>query len=393
LLAPQSQPAIPRLKEALQDPFPQVRVLAYFALKRLGANPDSILDELRNSKSVEKRVQAACTMRGVDPAVDVRAILDEGFKHADLGVRTQAACALARDARLGDKLMPTLVAGLKHESKAVRWQALVGLQDVSAFWPDAGVALVDALSHADPDIRQAAREALPRVVFAEANVGPLLEKEFKDGDAEARIAILKVQHKFAAMRTLISAGLKDTDPRVRQQALDSVSGEPKLYLPELAGLIKDKSAAVRMQLINHFCMAGDDGVPHLGELVKDPDDGVRAAAMWQLQGRETQAKLALPAIKHALKDKNHQVRVLAIGLMATVGGEKPAVVVPRLIEFLNDDDHLVRHHASLYLGRIGAEAAPALPHLRQLETEDIDLSVRIVAGDAVRRIEADRDQK
>jgi HEAT repeat protein len=114
---------------------------------------------------------------------------------------------------------------------------------------------------------------------------------------------------------------------------------------------------------------------------------VRASAMSHLQVQGQAAKKALPGIKAATKDENSHVRIMALGWMHLVGGEKPATVLPLFIEALRDDNATVRQTASVLLSNLGADAGPALKLLRELEANDPDPTVRNVAGNSARLID------
>src|SRR5207247_557422 len=102
-------------------------------------------------------------------------------------------------------------------------------------------------------------------------------KKFKEGDADVRLSILQINtYRLGPIaQPLRAAGLQDKDERVLGQAILFLKGKAESYLPLLVPHIKHKSVKIRTQLIPLFQSAGENGVPHLGEMLQDSEDEIR----------------------------------------------------------------------------------------------------------------------
>src|SRR5262249_34279821 len=125
-------------------------------------------------------------------------------------------------------------------------------------------------------------------------------------------------------------------------------------------------------------------LPLLAEAArKDENPNVRTTAVYALinSGQDE----AIPILIDVIKDKDGNVRPIAISNLARFGA-KAKGAVPNLIEALKDAQPYTRWMSAYALGQIGADAKDAVPALREA-LKDKDPNVRQYAGMALKRIE------
>lgn len=111
-------------------------------------------------------------------------------------------------------------------------------------------------------------------------------------------------------------------------------------------------------------------VPELREALHDAHPVVRvkaAEALWKVE--KTSARILLPVLLNALKDKNAEARAAAPGVIALLG-TKAKSALPALVARLSDKDATVRLETILALGELGPIAAAAAPNLLALAGDE-----------------------
>ena len=191
-------------------------------------------------------------------------------------------------------------------------------------------------------------------------------------------------------------------------------------VPALADALTDQPNRVRAAAANALGKVGPlatNAIPALIRSLKDPDFQVRYVALDSLNRIAPEDERFLAALNASLTDKHNTIRFRAAGLLldkkrgspavfvalagllqTPVAGERwhaiqlirkagpPAsMVVPALIERLNDQDERVRAVAAVALGEIGPLAQKAVPALRA-SARDEYLMVREAAAEALSRI-------
>jgi HEAT repeat protein len=142
-----------------------------------------------------------------------------------------------------------------------------------------------------------------------------------------------------------------------------------------ASVRRDKAMAVCAWLGTNAAPA----VPHLIELLKNPDPTVRASAVCTLGSVGSEA--AIPHLIESAKDANILVRCFAIPALGKMTGQ-PDTMLPTLIEATRDTSAAVRLQAVAALERFtGSSAAVVTPLLKALE--DGDASIRPYAARAL----------
>jgi hypothetical protein len=169
-----------------------------------------------------------------------------------------------------------------------------------------------------------------------------------------------VMNGYGSVVLILADALKDSDLRVRVSA--AVATAMYRYMPT------ETATALASGL-------GAD------------DLTMRKASAMGLMWMGTAAKDATPALLRALSDDTDPtVRDWAAGALAGIGPADPQVI-PGLTSLLQHRDANVRRIAVATLGRLGADAKPAVPALREAGDHDPDNGVRSLAKRAVQVID------
>jgi hypothetical protein len=131
-------------------------------------------------------------------------------------------------------------------------------------------------------------------------------------------------------------------------------------LPYLRPLLKDKDAEVRRVAVWILINLGDkESISEIRKLLEDEDAGVRTSTVGALEYFETLK--AKPKLIKLLSDTDAQVRADAIVDLGNLGVRE---TIPQIIKFLSDADAKVRAAAANALGRLTAhEAVPQITKL------------------------------
>jgi HEAT repeat protein len=134
-----------------------------------------------------------------------------------------------------------------------------------------------------------------------------------------------------------SAALKKREEIYRRAA-----EKDKSAVAQLLTQLKDDSPMVRLAAARAILqLGGDEHIPTLVSLFKDPDKSVRAAVI-QILGERRDPRI-VPNLGEALKsDQELSVRLVALDAMRKIGDES---CVPALIEALKDSQIVIRSQA------------------------------------------------
>jgi len=277
---------------------------------------------------------------------------------------------------MSKETIETLVAELVHEED---WRRMRATAACLAGGPRAVQALVEVLRSGSSDLKREAAAMLARIKDPHAGVG--LVGLLEDGDDTVR--------KSAATALEQMAGVLDTE----------TAGA-------LVALLPRTEEGERRQLVTHLVGAIPTAVAPLCEMMKhpDPEAQMTAAAMLDqlLDPRSIDAfidAMAQPAIQdmavgtlkklgaireriddlfNALRDvegasEREEARMATVIDLLGIG--RPSVEI--LIEYLEDDDWLVREAAADLLGKI-ADVRAVEPLMKRLE-QDKDTGVKELA--------------
>ncbi len=179
------------------------------------------------------------------------------------------------------------------------------------------------------------------------------------------------------------------DPRwASLWALERMGPAAAPAIPTMIGLLRDEpDPDIRSEAA--FALGAtasvDDVVPALDRALEDPDSLVREEAARALGRIGPQAAQAVPALVQLVGDPVRPVREAALEALARLGettladelqaeasraATRPAQL-DELLERLRSDDARLRAETSWPVGKLGADAAPALPAIvHQLRTDE-----------------------
>jgi HEAT repeat protein len=149
----------------------------------------------------------------------------------------------------------------------------------------------------------------------------------------------------------------------------------------------------RQEIISQFRVIGKQAIPALVHALRDPDVQMRRNAelvMISLAGAydgepRVDIREAIPALIKATGDGDSEVRAWAAHALAEIGPDAKDAV-PALLKFIHDSDEGPRNTSCMALGDIGPEARDALPALRNA-LNDPNKDVRRFAKQAIEKIQ------
>ena len=260
-------------------------------------------------------------------------------------MRATAACISG-----GPKAVDALIHALEAGSPALKMEAAAMLARVKD--PRGGVPLVRLLGDADPAVRKAGATALEQMA----------------GIADAATAHALVQ------------GLQEFKDDEQQHAVRALLGVVPNAIEPLSGLLKHPDPEARVtaaEILEH--LLDPRSADALVDAMADPvlqDIAVRALKkLGAIRGRIEEAFNTLRDVEEM--SMREEARMATV--MQLLGIGRPSVEI--LIEFLRDDDWVVREAAADLLGKIGDVRAvePLIERLRQ----DKDTGVKEMAVKAL----------
>jgi HEAT repeat protein len=185
--------------------------------------------------------------------------------------------------------------------------------------------------------------------------------------------------------------LKSRDPRVRGRAASDLGEYGAAAEPAVAPLIDamaDEDADLQRRCSAALARIGPRAVPPLIREVEGGSEQRRTGAASALGQMGKPAEPAVPALVAVLRDKRQPPaprREAARALGAI--GQRPAQVVPPLLEVLQAESAEVREQAARALGSFPTAVKETVPALIPL-LKDAELFVRIGAGESLTRFGA-----
>lgn len=290
--------AVKLLHEALEDPDPEVRIGAVYALGRMGVAGafDAIWGLLTVDPDDEVRTAAAFAMGDLIPAGEQRAVpaLVQVWSQAhDPEMAVVIVRALAESGH--PEAHGVLLGALQHHDDRVRQLAVMGVAETCV--PGGAAHLVGCLRDAHVGVRRNAAYALGRLGAVE-HVDDLIAV-VHENDAEVRHAIgeaLSRLDRDAVKAALLRAAAQDAGWRQSAAYLRGVLREPR----GLDQLVQDPEPEVRKDAA---LAMGNCGLPqfrvHLANALTDDAWRVRVA------GAEGLRRLGDPSALPALEAHQH----------------------------------------------------------------------------------------
>ena len=209
----------------------------------------------------------------------------------------------------------------------------------------------------------------------------LLSRSPKDVDA----ATAELEQRGTAALPLIRRTLQDpaADPAHRKAALKAcaiLGARAAEAIPDVASALADKDYSPEAALALSFM--GSPAVPALREAIKSDEPVVRREALRSLGKLRERAsidpQLVVPLLLQSLDDPDPAVRNVAVTYLGIVR-DIPDKSVAGLIKALADEEPEVRLAAAGALSAYGLLAEPAIPALKKA-TNDPDEEVKREAG-------------
>ena len=354
---------------------------------------------------------------GAEPA---EGALTRALGDSDAAVRGSAVSALSRLGLPTARLVPLLMARLEDSEASVRSAAVQALsrqrpadvgRELAALLDGAEADTIEAVALVAERLGSRSRVVLPGLIAAVARIGELRPDSslaralgvFGDEAAAALLQELSAEGLSAekADRLILALGFTASSSvgRLRgalgkgsglarlgaAKALGKAAEAGKEALPELLAGLEDDASRVRAACIGSLAALGFPVKEYAGallELIEDPDEKVRAAAVSAAGELETdqQVKL-LPILVKSLADSSAEIRRAAA---ASIGSAGPALAEarPALLVALKDSDPGVRALAARALGALGGDGAGLARQLPVL-LKDKDPAVRRAAVEAL----------
>jgi HEAT repeat protein len=423
-IAKEAKEIIPVLLAATRNQDPTVRSNARYGLLALGPDTRRVIPFFisalkKSGRDIRSEAISALGKFGM-PAVPA---LIEALHDDDPGVRAGAALAFWHMARANPNIIPyqaiiiqqtipVLRAALSDREDVVRFRANLALQELSPDGKGAPRLPPAALNDEDESIREKAvldligtDPALNDRILS-VLVGSLKTRRQVGENFNAAFAFKKFGKE--AIPALITA-LKDPDPQVRSFAvyiLRDMGADARAAVPALINALTDKDPGVhtaaantldelklninaaspllilalqtwekddRRTAVNCLIRIGADAVPALNHALEDRNADVRAAAANAMQGMGRNAKAGVPALSRTLKDPEPNVRSAVVQALDQISfqetsfpnksnelGDEFKSAIPGLIQMLKDEDVEIRYDAAIVLRRIVALDVPAL---------------------------------
>jgi HEAT repeat protein len=275
-----------------------------------------------------------------------------------------------------------LLKALKDSATNVRSAAVSALAAVAAREQETAPALVPLLKDREPQVRMAAADAFRQMPFAGGKIEPAtltailnaLREEANTGVRGRLIGSLCHSPDLRVVRELVHY-LQSNIPGLREQALESL-GRIAPFLPE--EVKKGKDAQGRPV---------QEAVAALIDCLKVKEHRGPAAHVLMYLGPD--AASAVPALIDAINHADNQLdsailhsRVQLIQALGGIGPGASGATKTLASRLRTDPDYFVRQYAAETLGRIGPQAAEAVPELR-LALKDKAVQVRDHAAPAL----------
>lgn len=390
-------PALPALIKAINDDDKQVATSALASIAALGPQAQEAIPALiasldtRKSRGRDRRqvvMRAAYALSRIGSASVTPLIA--AIAQDDIGLRIGGAHALGGLGPQAKDAVPGLIQLLVDGREPIREEVI---QALGLIGPEAGPALVTALTDGDARRRSGAALALAQIEPAYRQAAQPVEQQLaRETEATARAALLTALPKVGAAPdrcvALLLPGVTDDNESTRHAALNALLGTWAVRaaaVPKLVTLLKDGKPEVRERAARALGRMGSDAASALPALLA----ATRAAGGAQAFA-DALAQIgpqALPALLDALQKGKPEESAWI--LRALRGFGPPAI--PVLNEALKHPSAAVRAAAAGTLGSMGREAADAINPLFVL-TEDASPEVQAASLRALVALRADSNR-
>lgn len=380
----------PELAKAVKSEDPDARIKAIMGLSKLGVEAIPLLVEALKDEEATVAQAAAYSFRVIklEPAARLNALQPFLMDKND-AVRAGVAGGLAL---AGPDAITPLHILVRDTSPAVRKQAVLSLQAIvqraTTAQERVALAMADYVKDEEPAVRLAAVQALPRCGPKSV---PLLLGALADKDTKVRAYAASALSAFklepAELLPTLTNRLKvEEELIVRQSLLRTLAKLGKDAIPALVEALGDKQEAVQKAALSALGSIGLPAEPALAKVkelaLKSDHPDIRKTAVSVL-GRFGSS--GSDAVLELLKTDDSVTRQACLTFLGKQGGA-PASAVQHLVAALKDKEKDVRALAVYVLGKMGPDAKEALPALAKLR-DDPEPSVRALAEKAAKQIE------
>ncbi|KAA5539733.1 hypothetical protein FYK55_23325 [Roseiconus nitratireducens] len=370
-IGPPAKETLPSLVKLIRsDSDPQLRIQAMLAVASLGEADEpacqALTTVLNDSGSQDVTRAAAAYAIGTTGCTGATDSLRTAAGDDDELLSMVAAWALAKQSPDNPQAMQTavekLIAGLKSDKAIIRSAAARGLHKLEAPPELVGPALIAASNDPDPSV-------FANVIDALASLGP----EVLD---HAVPALQKPEYREVAIAVLTKLG-----PEAAPVANDLVSAfndDTPEFNAELQLALAEIGAAT------------PEVIRRLTQSLSSDQESVRNSAIYALGRLGPKASDATGALQKLVSSSDAFDSTSAAWALAYIHPDDPEVaklVVPALIRSLGADREIIRFQAADALGKLGAEAKPAVPALKKrLASEESAMVVKQAIAEALEAI-------
>ena len=356
-LGPNATEAISELTSLLNDPDQWVRREAIAGLGAIGAEAVPALVRVLREPEPQLRASAASALALIGaPAREAVPALLEAFGDSSLDVRKASAGALGAIGPEAQSAIPALAAAMREvASNGADIDPTGSGQALGKIGAAAIPVLQEALRDPDDRVRSCAAWAFNTMGPAAREAVPLLVEKLAEGKyvrEGASSALASIGP--AAVPALLKA-LEHEKPTVREgvaEALGAMGAKAREAVPSMAAVLeREASPDVRFALSRSFGKIGpaaSAAIPVLAETLRDENAEVRVQAAHALVDIGVES---VPAAIAALEDDKPQVRYLAIRILGSFG-PKAKAAAPALAEAAEDSDERISQVAIAALDAI-----------------------------------------
>ena len=344
------------------------------------ARIESIIADVK-SKDLATRIQAEGRLSDIGYAIGRLDGVVSGPNAVDTDIVWKA-----------DEVVPVLTRALGDQSEHVQASAAETLGRIGPAAKDAAGALAQSIEKGGSSLRIDAKWALKAITGIEIPpakgwdreiqllIDALRYRYYRSGWAQQALYVLDKADSDRLPDLLAAIRKQDVPLRKAAAVAWGQLGalQSRLALRALRDALKDEDPTVRECAVVAMGRRGIRAAPALAEALRDEVPAVRIAAVTSMRSMAPVAPVALTA---ALRDPVTAVRsgaVLAIARSRVA----PKDAVGPLIAALQGDDPAVRKAAAVILARCGPDAKGAVGQLTRLLKDD-DPALRAVAADAL----------
>jgi HEAT repeat protein len=377
-LAKLGDPAMPALLEAVQSEVHLIRMAATRAISELPTLNDQLrqvlIARLADEAPQVRSMALSALINRTSDTPELRGMVAQAMEDENSGVRKVAYSAVGKLAFPKDQLQLMIATGLQHEDPLVIAQCLESL----AGMPDQLLAqrerVVDLIHSDRPELRLSAVRTIGKLdkdQVVEAVVEGIATA-LTDSDKAVQLAAtetirdLGLKHELLVER--VAANLTN-DVELLRESLETIAtfgGQSDLLVQIVTNILQHERSDVRSAAVKAIAAIDqqvDRKVEVLRTVLDDAEWEVRRLAGIELGKLGPQARAAVPRLLTLLSHSedsdyaNNSLREIDTA---------PIEAIPMLIASLGSEDRRVNFYAVTLLGKIGPEAAEALPKLDEM---------------------------